>query len=399
LMDPKTQQPLRDGQVWVIQGAHMDASGNKVVSLPASLVEDVHKYGDLLGISNAKGLKEGDEVDAEHFFKLIGVAQEGNKKQQEGWLKPEITQDKDGNNFETNTNTRENRPAKVIPIGDATKLAAQKTSAAKETETERHNRVDEANKAAATANKKAAADADHTDMFGNQSQLSEKEFNKRYDQFSQSKQNKDLQTLQGSYQQFNDIIKDIDSGKDMTGAQSVVGLFNAIGISATPLAGKGFRINNVTVDEHAQARGIKEAMNQKRLKAEVGDIITPKQLKDYAGIASQVYENAYVNAANEQRRSMGYIDALPQGNGQPVDALTHKIYLRAANQDANKAAAAERAQGWTPNSKVQGATPTSSGGQKQALPTGHKVGDIITQNGQHMKVTSVDASGKVTGAE
>jgi hypothetical protein len=376
LMDPQTQQPLRDGQVLVIQGGHMDTSGNKVVELPASLVDDVHKYGDLLGIGNAKGLKEGDEVDAEHFFKLIGVAQEGNKAQQKGWLKPEISQDEKGNNFEKNTNTGEIRPAKVIPIGDATKLAAQKTAAARETETARHNRADEANKAAAIANKKAAADADHTDMFGNQSQLSEKEFNKRYDQFSQSKQNKDLQVLQGSYQQFQDIIKDIDGDpakgippKDMTGAQSVVGLFNAIGISATPLAGKGFRINNVTVDEHAQARGITEAMKQKGLKAEVGDIITPKQLKDYAGIAKQVYENAYVNAANEQRRAMGYIDALPQGNGQPLDpeGLTHRIYLRAANGDANKAAAAERAQGWT-SSGGQNTAPTSSGGQKPNLP-------------------------------
>jgi hypothetical protein len=41
LIDPTTGQPLRDGQVLVIQGGHMDASGNKVVSLPSSLVHDV----------------------------------------------------------------------------------------------------------------------------------------------------------------------------------------------------------------------------------------------------------------------------------------------------------------------------------------------------------------------
>jgi hypothetical protein len=156
LTDPTTGQPLRDGQVLVIQGGHMDASGNKVVSLPASLVNDVHKYGDLLGIGNAKGLKEGDEVDADQFFKLIGVAQEGNKKQQEGWLKPTISVDQaTGKQFEKNTNTGEVREAKVIPVGDATKLAAEKTAAAKETETERHNRAEEGNKASELSLKKA----------------------------------------------------------------------------------------------------------------------------------------------------------------------------------------------------------------------------------------------------
>jgi hypothetical protein len=156
LTDPTTGQPLRDGQVLVIQGGHMDASGNKVVSLPSSLVNDVHKYGDLLGIGNAKGLKEGDEVDADQFFKLIGVAQEGNRKQQEGWLKPTISVDQaTGKTFEKNTNTGEVREAKAIPVGDATKIAAEKTATAKEAETERHNRTDEANKASELSLKKA----------------------------------------------------------------------------------------------------------------------------------------------------------------------------------------------------------------------------------------------------
>jgi hypothetical protein len=204
LTDPTTGQPLRDGQVLVIQGGHMDASGNKVVSLPASLVNDVHKYGDLLGIGNAKGLKEGDEVDADQFFKLIGVAQEGNKKQQEGWLKPIITVDQDtGKKFEKNSNTGEVREAKAIPTADVKNLAdANKKDTSGEVtplEKFKQDREDQRARIRKASDDKAGQ---NTDVFGNVSTLSEKEFNKRYDSFNKSKQYQTLGVLQGSYDQF-----------------------------------------------------------------------------------------------------------------------------------------------------------------------------------------------------
>ena len=155
-----------------------------------------------------------------------------------------------------------------------------------------------------------------------------------------------LATLQGSYQHFQQAVKDIDSGKPLTGAASVVGLFNAIGISATPLAGKGFRINENTVREHTDARGLDQKALQKLEGLQTGAVITESQLKDYAGIAAQVYRDSFINAANEQRRQLGYIDVLPLGNNEPVDAMTAGSYLKIAGGDRAKAEAALKKSGW-----------------------------------------------------
>jgi len=94
---------------------------------------------------------------------------------------------------------------------------------------------------------------------------------------------------------FNQVLGDINAGKDMTGAQSVVALFNAIGLSATPLKGMGMRINSNTVAEHVGARGLGQSLYQKFLGLKNGDIITPQQVKDYATIAMQARHDAYVN--------------------------------------------------------------------------------------------------------
>jgi hypothetical protein len=123
-------------------------------------------------------------------------------------------------------------------------------------------------------------------------------------------------------------------------------LFNAIGISATPLAGKGFRINENTVKEHVEARGLDQSALQKLEKLETGAVITEKQLKDYAGIAAQVYKNSFINAAKEQKRQLGYIDVLPLGNNEPVDAMTASLYLQTAGGDRAKAESALKKSGW-----------------------------------------------------
>jgi hypothetical protein len=172
-----------------------------------------------------------------------------------------------------------------------------------------------------------ATDLSKPDVAGFSSPLTEKEYDKRYDAFTKSKDYQTLSTLKGSYQQFNDTLNHIAQTGDMTGAESVVGLFNAIGISATPLAGKGFRINANTVSEHAEARGIDQAAYQKLLALKNGDVITPKQLQDYSNIAAGVYHNAYVNAADEAHREGLPVDFLPQGGGQQVDPITARIYM------------------------------------------------------------------------
>ncbi len=177
-------------------------------------------------------------------------------------------------------------------------------------------RIAAENQRAELKRKQDQSDGKNTDVFGNTSSLPGKEFDKRYDKFNSSKQYQNLSTLQGSYDQFQDAIGDLNSGKPLTGAASVVGLFNAIGISATPLAGKGFRINENTIKEHTDARGMDQAAYQKLLSLKNGDVITPQQLRDYAKIATDVYAESYINAANEQKRQLGYIDVLPLGNNR-----------------------------------------------------------------------------------
>jgi hypothetical protein len=161
------------------------------------------------------------------------------------------------------------------------------------------------------------------------------------------KQSDDLAQTEQTYQQFGDIIKDIDAGKDMTGAQSVVGLFNAIGISAEPLKGKGFRINNLTVAEHAGARGIKQGIEQKFGKLKTGEIITPGQLKDYASIAEQVRANKYTALVNEAHNvGLNADPFLPTGNGQHIDVPTARIFLKLSGGDKDKAKTAAQKKGW-----------------------------------------------------
>lgn len=133
----------------------------------------------------------------------------------------------------------------------------------------------------------------------------------------------------------------------MTGAQSVVGLFNAIGISAEPLKGKGFRVNSNTVDEHTNARGLGQSLYQRFLGLKDGDIITPQQLKDYATIAMDARRNAYVTKYN-QAASAGINPAfiLPKGNGSAIDPNTASIFMELAGGDPVKAAHAMDAAGW-----------------------------------------------------
>jgi hypothetical protein len=155
-----------------------------------------------------------------------------------------------------------------------------------------------------------------------------------------------LGKTEGTFQQFSHVLDDVKAGKDLTGAASVVALFNAIGISATPLKGMGFKINNSTVEEHANTRGLGESLYQKLLRLKSGDVITPQQIQDYANIAISARHDAYVNAANEAVREGLPIDFLPRGNNKKLDRETALIYWAVAGGDDAKAAVAAKASGW-----------------------------------------------------
>ena len=177
-----------------------------------------------------------------------------------------------------------------------------------------------------------------------------KETNKRADSFK--KDADALAKTEGTYNQFQDVLNDINSGKPLTGAQSVVALFNAIGISAEPLQGKGLQINNNTVEEHAEARGLGESLYQKFLHLKQGDVITPRQIQDYANIAMRSRHDAYVNKINEARgQGVNPEFLLPRGNGKAIDSNTASIFYDAATgqtpqEKAANAKKAATATGW-----------------------------------------------------
>lgn len=198
---------------------------------------------------------------------------------------------------------------------------------------------------AKTANANEAKTPATPDAFGVTSSLDQKQYNSRYNTFSKAY----VQPLTKADQQlaqFANIQSDFDKTGNLTGAETVVGLFNAIGISASPLKGMGFRINNNTIEEHANARGLGQSLYQRLLSLKSGDVVTPQQLRDYASIATQARESQYNSAIDEARRQQLPVDFLPKGNGSQIDASTARMYLRAAGGDPAKARAAANASGW-----------------------------------------------------
>jgi hypothetical protein len=282
-LDPKTGKPLLDGK------------GNPVITLDKNGLPVGH---DQILTPDGK-ITANDYLDA-YFHNqaiLIRAAQQVHNRM-----------------------TLDDQNAKLAQ----TKAETNKTKA----DTNEANARTELTKTQTSQLKRQAANLATPDSTGFTSPLAIAEYNKRYDKFSGSKEFQTLQQMTGSYQQFQDTLNDINSGKDMTGAQSVVGLFNAIGISAAPLAGKGFRINSNTIQEHVGARGLDQAAYQKLLSLKNGDIITPQQIKDYASIAAKVYENSYVNEAVEAHRQGLPADFLPQGGGAKIDPTTINIFTR-----------------------------------------------------------------------
>lgn len=173
-----------------------------------------------------------------------------------------------------------------------------------------------------------------------------KEYNTRFRKFLSSDDYKKVQQMRLSKDQFDGIISRMAKG-DYNGADSVAGLFTAIGISVTPLEGKGMRVNRDTVHEHIDRRGLDQSLYQKVLQLKQGDIITPEQLRNYAGIADGAYVSTHMNAIhNAHAQGLKADFLLPQGDGQQLDATNAKLFLQAAGGDADKARQAASQMGW-----------------------------------------------------
>jgi hypothetical protein len=184
------------------------------------------------------------------------------------------------------------------------------------------------------------------DAFGNVPTVTDaKEASKRFGAF---KKNLDsLSQTEQTYNQFQSIANDVKAGK-LTGAESVVALLSAVGISAAPLKGNGFRVSKDILTEHKNARGWEQSMQQKFLGAADGDVITPKQILDYSNIAANARTSQYVNLANQMRNAGLSTDpALPTGNGQRIDPNTAQIFLTLAGGNKDKARQAASTKGWS----------------------------------------------------
>jgi len=167
LMDPKTGQPLRSGKVIVIQGGHMNPDGTAAIPVPQSLIDEVKKFGPAQGVTGQDDLKAGDEVDPAHYFKFIGIAQEGKKEEIKGWINPKISVDKSGKTFETNNYTGETREAQALPTKDAEAIAGidQKESEKKKNDAQTTlvpSEINRNNAQANAENAKAAKDKGDT---------------------------------------------------------------------------------------------------------------------------------------------------------------------------------------------------------------------------------------------
>jgi hypothetical protein len=112
-----------EGRVYVIDGLK-----DGKVPLPASIVSDVQKfkaYGDLAQLSGLDGLKAGDEYDPNQFVSLYSRLLSAKKEVANGWSKPELSEDKDGNVLQRNSVNNETKPA-TDEMADAFKMRKAK---------------------------------------------------------------------------------------------------------------------------------------------------------------------------------------------------------------------------------------------------------------------------------
>ena len=163
--------------------------------------------------------------------------------------------------------------------------------------------------------------------------LSRKEFDASQKVFSKDYV-EPIQQLAKTNMEFNRILAD----PKMTGAEKVTGLLGAVGISGDPLKGKGFRINNAVIDEHAQARNIWETAAQKaNTIVGTGGPITEKQVRDYAKTSRKAWCMTPTSQRRRKRGGKGCRSISCQKGTGVVDPRTAKIYLDVAGGDINKA--------------------------------------------------------------
>ena len=163
---------------------------------------------------------------------------------------------------------------------------------------------------------------------------------------------KDLNQLDAARSQLTGIIKNAEKTGQLPGADAVVGVFDAIGISSAPLKGRGFRIGDRIISEHVE--GTRNAWESMALKLQrltpngTGQVVSLDQLKAYERIMDESRLDAYTGAASDAlNRGIG-VQILPRGFGQPVDNNTMDIFLKLAKNDPHLTSALLKQYGWLP---------------------------------------------------
>lgn len=195
------------------------------------------------------------------------------------------------------------------------------------------------------------------DSFGNPvgaPGMDKKEYVKRVDTYNKD-YSKDLNQLDQARTQLADIIHNAETTGKLPGADAVVGIFDAIGISSAPLKGRGFRINSQIVGEHVEGtRNAWQGLGLKlsRLTPEgTGQIVSLQQLKDYERIMDAARHDAYIGAGNDAvNRGIG-IQSVPRGNGAVIDENTMDIFLTMAKGNPQLASQIAKQYGWNPPAK------------------------------------------------
>jgi hypothetical protein len=358
--------PKQEGHLLAIGGGRELGVKEGKIPVPQVILDQAKKFEGLIPGLNVKNLTASTLMPMDRFFALTKSLTEAEGRKLDGWKEAKtgdnavMAPGPDGKltKMQRNSFDGELRPYGGIPnIEDKpAKEAADIAEKGALTEKAKSDKAktDEETKQLKDWDTGGPNGKGRVDVFGNPvgaAGMDRKEYVKRVDTYTKD-YSKDLNQLDAARSQLTDIITNAEKTKKLPGADAVVGIFDAIGISSAPLKGRGFKISNTVIGEHVE--GTRNAWQNLALKlsrlspAGTGQVVSLNQLKDYERIMDAARHDAYLGAANDAvNRGIG-VQSVPRGNGKAIDANTMDIFLTMAQGDAKVASTIARQYGWTP---------------------------------------------------
>ena len=386
------------GRVFVIDGTK-----DGKIPLPASVLSDIQKhkgYGDLAAIGEPLDhLEAGQEMEPQQFVSLYGKLLSAKTDIAKGWTNPDLSEDADGNVIQHNSvDATMTKPATESQTQkfrmDQAKLAETKSITAKN------------NAEAAKAKKATEADAD-SDLTGEDYlrslPIAQQTIVRAVGEGRQALPANRKEAL-ALLKQVHQAYTDFDETKVKTW-QKANNEYRGSGKTAQSLV----RAN--TAMAHAKAlydETTADAVLNPFSKSHNDREITLGLLKDEIGAAVK-------GGIVTEGEGNDLFDRLSGGltvgaKRERIAEVTRRLHDRIEEQQTKFAEAAPSSAVKVPSllspqaaaayDYVQSGGKTQAGSQSgQTQSVGHKVGDTIVQNGRTFTVTSVDANGKVTGAQ